>query len=224
MGEEPDDYTVQFYDKLCNVDTIALASAQIPFCAATIARGNDEFVIRPDTSSSSSVSWHRVRLAHGNVDDAAALAQRVNDALPAGYSADTDDGTLRITSSLGAFRVDAQALASRVCGQHPADNGHVASQIVGGENVVTFPYTPDLDPEPYLLVKLNVGGGIVSPVDAADGALAVAVNGAPDIAVPTPAKCERRELSRMKVSIVRPNGQPYDFAGRDHRLEFFIDG
>ena len=85
------------------------------------------------------------------------------------------------------------------------------------------PYSPDLSPEPYLLLTSNVAGAIESPEQSSDGALAVLSAGIVDVAHPVVSKATSSEFHRMTFRIRRPTGEDYDFQGHNHRLEFDIE-
>lgn len=229
MSQEPDHFSVEFPAPLEKIGRISLVASHVPFCAQTVSRGADE--IELDTGNGLTV----VKLAHGSPGDPAALATLLSSALPPELSAQLVEHTygqhISMTSTGGAFSLQANASVSRIVGMRPYINtgsgvnstctsNAVRSRDEGGVQTITLPYAPDLTPEPYLVLFSDIGGGLESPVSETDGALAIVLPGDVDVASPVPARTCRRSISRVELRLRRPGGQPYDFGGKDVRLEF----
>lgn len=216
--EEPDDYTVTIDDPIKNVKTISLLVADIPFCAPTIGRGNDSLTLTVGSVR------HNVTLPHGHIDTVQGIADVVSQLLPPDTSCTVSGGCLRLSNPNDSITVS-DATCARVCGLRAAPDSTITSKwdAGAGAHVVEFPYAPQLDPERYLLVHVEGAGGIASPSQDTAGAVAAVKNGTPDIAVPVVSTLDSRLLTKMRVRIIRPQGTPYDFMGRDHLLEFLVE-
>ena len=230
LGQEPDHFTVELPGPLEKVGHISLVASHVQFSAQTVSRGADEIEI--DTGAGFKV----VNLKSSSPPDPTALADLLSDALPPGMSAQVVNGSygehISVVSTTGAFSLKSNTSTSRVIGMRPyvntgsgvngptASSNALQSKEDQGTHAVTLPYAPDLTAEPYLVLFSDIGGAIESPVCETDGALAIVAPGLVDVASQVPAKMGRRSMSRIELWLKRPGGQPYDFGGRDVRLEF----
>jgi len=232
-GEEPDQYTVRLTYPLTGVSGISLVGSNVPFSSRTIGRGNDTIhVVYLDGATKSFVE---AIMAHTDAADDAALETAVRDAMPADIAVARDDaGRFTFTRAVGPFALYGTGAVARLIGMNnhvpsALDGirsrdawGGIASEFDGAAHVAVAAYTPDRTQETYLLLTTSVGGSVESSEQAADGAMAVIGPGVVDVAHPVAAKPRTSEIHRMDIKITRPTGEPYDFAGRNHRLDFDI--
>lgn len=235
IDETVDDYTVEFSESL-KADTLALVASDVPFSAWTVSDGCDLVVFEQAGVK------HDIRLTHGNVPDIEGLALNLQNAINGVVSGgsvavnvdDADTGHLVVDSD-SAFDVSATACTARLLGLRPrpvsgrdADSPTPVSSVLDatdGRHRVRLPFEADLEPDRYLLLKLDVtAGALTSPAQASDGSVSVLRPGPIDIAHPFACATSRKAFDRMRVTITRIDGSRYDFRGRDHRLEFLIDG
>ena len=231
-NEEPDDYTIEFLNPVTDVTSISLVGSTVPFSANTVSRGNDTFSVTFTVDSEKET--HVLSLPHGPVADTSALLTALHGALPDGLSASVDDGRIAFSSATYPFAVYGSGSVARLLGFRPhiptnvqvansrAAFGGLQSTGQGPPFHASCPYMPDLTPEPYLVLSCTIGGALLSPEQSADGALAILFAGEKDVAHPFPAKPSTSDLHRVSFRVTRPTGEPYDFQGRDHRLEFEI--
>ena len=228
-GEEPDKYTVEFAGPL-KAKSLALVSSDVPFSALTISDGCDTLTFEDNGIV------RQVQLKHKKLSTAdevvASLGSALNDTFPGrGIAVSKSADNKVVIQSPDAFRVHTKSASlARTLGLLPAPirdlntPRYVTSTPSGnGQNTTTFKRTPDLEPEPYLLLQTNVAGSIASPVPSADGALAALLPGKIDVAQLLPCKTSWPDFWRMTITIVRIDGTRYDFNGFDHRLEFIIN-
>jgi hypothetical protein len=230
-GQEPDEYTVKLTEPMGRVKDIAMIASHVPFCAPTIARGNDTIDVYTYADAGRTHSLATMR--HGPVANTADLVSVVQAALPSGMTVSLEGDTGRLTFACNAtpFAIGGSGSVVRLIGLRPglstghakSTQGGLRSAPVGTTNAATAPYPPDLTPEPYLVLRSGVGGSIEAPEQAVNDALAILSPDRVDVAHPTVSKTTKSEFHRMAFKITRPTGEPYDFGGRDHRLEFDIE-
>lgn len=235
-GEEPDDYTVEFMKPLQNLKTISLVASNVTFSSLSIDRGNDTITVARAGGVTATT------LPHGNLADVAAVVSMLQSNLGPSILVDSDENDrLVFTSTDEAFTVQASGSLARVLGLRPALPTGIAlshrrapraslqseeESVDNGDGTTSSlfkasaPYKPDLTPEPYLVLTSSMGGSLEAPEQASDGALAIIMPGVIDVAHPVEAKVTRSEFHKIAFRFTRPTGEPYEFNGRDHRLEF----
>ena len=233
VNDEPDRYVVELEFPLENVDSLAVVGYNVPFTSPTVADGNDTITVYHQGRR------NEVVVAHADYSTPGDLAAALSTALPAPFSASVSSQSGReflVVQGSDEFKIACPAASARVFGLRPVlpTSAHgVLARAAKGElhsefdttsslHVATFPYPPDLGPEPYLLLHIDGLDGLESPAQGAGGATSVVVDGRADVVHPHYARSDRREISRLGVKFTRPTGEKYTFGGRDHFIELSI--
>ena len=237
-GETADAYTIDFPAPL-RAESIELVKAFVPFVAPTISTGCDTFLVSFQDDPGADAEWTRVRLDPGDVANAPDLADRVQTALQnavpnrAATVTIVTDNRLRFSADSQFSIVPSTVSIAKLLGLRPPalagrDEGRKVPQTsspapdVPNRHALDAQFRLDLSADTYLVLSLDVAGALESPMHAVSGCTALVQSGWQDVAVPVRCATVRREVSRMRVTITRADGSPYEFRGADNVLEFSV--
>lgn len=243
----PNSYEVDLPEDLFSVHSMQLLCAQVPFSSPTVPSGAAQRVtVRMEGGATPVTAVLPAGDYTGGADVAAALATALDAAagdaglgatFAVAHLARLDTLEIRSTES---FVVDAALLAevpatARLLGFAGAGSAAFAAVNDGGGAgypwVVTAPARRVDPPHPYIVLRMRAPSAdtINSPSDAVHRTFAVLPH--PDVPVSVfddEAPFRKRwtpplaRIARIRVELLDPDGAPYDFRGRDHRLDLLF--
>ena len=231
QNETPDDYTVDFPYPI-KADSLALVASDVVFTASQVSPGCDSLIIEQAGNEN-------VAIMEPGDFSIAILKEALQKASPdatreiAFKDAGAANGPIVISSDY-PFKIQAGIAVSRLLGlSRTAISGrepHGVKPVIAssteqsdGKHQIEFANSVDTSAERYLVLCVDIAGGLESPIQAADGATAVILPGLVDVAQPFVCATSHREFRRLRITITRPDGSRYNFGNVDHRLEFVIN-
>lgn len=222
---EPCEYDAEFPSSFKNVNSVSLVAATLPQTDKVISNRRDTIYVAVNGGPVTAVT-----LAHGNPTDVVSLATNLQNALLAAFPTEpfvvaSVDNKIRI-SLPSSFAIVARGDPGlyRTLGLTYGDN-FAFIDTVAFAYVLDATYEANISKDSVFILSISGMEVITSNGTVQDRTFAVLPTSHMHKSLPACYFPVRpiAKLPKMKISLRRADGTPYDFQGQDHFLHFDID-
>lgn len=222
---EPSEYEAIFPSTFKNVNSVSLVAATLPQTDKVISSRRDTIFVSVNGGPATAVT-----LVHGNPSDVNALAVSLQNALLIAFPADPFSVTVnnnKINISLPtSFAVIERGDLGlyRTLGLGIGDNFSFVDTVAFAY-VVEGAYEANIGKDAVIILSIQGMEVITSNGNVPDRTFAVLPTCHMHKSLPACYFPVRpiAKLPKMKISLTRADGTPYDFQGQDHFLHFDVD-